>query len=337
MAAVGWLNSRLVFWANLIVGVGLLAVVLYAYGGQAIAVLRLDRSLGDLAGFGVAVAASIVCLSWRWGFVLAGVHRAPSLWALVLYRSAAHSLAVLIPSGKLGGDPLRAFLAVRSGVPPAPSIASIAADRTLEVGASAPFSIIFATLLLQHGVPQIERALVTVTVATVALVVGVAIAVRRLQRGAGLVSALVRRIGADRWSVVDSRLDVITRSEEAAAELAGQRRRMWIGFAAGLLANGLVIAEFALLLRAFGLPADGIAVVAAIFATGAAHMLPVPGGLGVLEGAQMWLFQMLGYPPDVGLAVGLVVRLRELLWMAPGLAYLLARTLRSSIERTRPA
>ena len=72
--------------------------------------------------------------------------------------------------------------------------------------------------------------------------------------------------------------------------------------------------------------------VAAIFATGAAHMLPIPAGIGVLEGANMWLFQMLGYPTEVGLAVGLAARLRELIWMLPGVAFLLAGSLRSTLS-----
>ena len=44
---------------------------------------------------------------------------------------------------------------------------------------------------------------------------------------------------------------------------------------------------------------------------------------------------MLGYPTEVGLAVGLAVRLRELLWMAPGVVYLLAGSLISSYLRLR--
>jgi hypothetical protein len=80
-----------------------------------------------------------------------------------------------------------------------------------------------------------------------------------------------------------------------------------------------------------------VAVVAAIFATGAAHSMPVLAGLGVLEGGQMWLFSMLGYPADVGLAVGLAVRLRELMWTLPGIVYLAARTLRTSAAARRAA
>jgi uncharacterized membrane protein YbhN (UPF0104 family) len=64
-------------------------------------------------------------------------------------------------------------------------------------------------------------------------------------------------------------------------------------------------------------------------------MLPIPAGVGVLEGAQVWLFGMLGYPTDVGLAVGLAVRLRELFWMLPGLIYLMGRSLGSSLARAR--
>lgn len=332
------MNSKLLLWGNLVFGVAVLAYVLRSYGAQALAVLKMDISPGFVVLFAVSTLATILCLSWRWGYILTGLNNVlpVGLLNLTLYRSAAHSVAVLVPSGKLGGDPLRVWLASRKGIPTADLIASTVVDRTLEIGSSAPFSILFAVLLLQFGVPRLEQALVTVVVGTVALAIGVAMALRRLNSGAGLVSALVRRIGADRWSIVDSSMNVIEDAEGAAATLAGQRRRMLFSFAIGLLANLLVIAEFALLLHAFGLPANGIAVVAAIFATGASHMFPVPAGVGVLEGAQMWLFELLGHSPEVGLAVGLAVRLRELLWMAPGLIYLLVIRVSRSSEVGNP-
>jgi hypothetical protein len=59
----------------------------------------------------------------------------------------------------------------------------------------------------------------------------------------------------------------------------------------------------------------------------------VPAGVGVLEGAQMVLFGALGHPAEVGLAVGLVVRLRELVWILPGIVYLTGRgVLRAYLE-----
>src|SRR5438094_312100 len=120
-------------------------------------------------------------------------------------------------------------------------------------------------------------------------------------------------------------MDVLGAAEEEAARLIAQPRRIARAFALGLLANLLVLAEYALLLAAFGLPSGPVAVVAAVFATGAAHSLPVPAAVGALEGAELWLFGMLGHPPAVGLAVGLAVRLREVAWIVPGILYLMMR------------
>jgi len=116
-----------------------------------------------------------------------------------------------------------------------------------------------------------------------------------------------------------------------------QPRRLGRAFGVGVAVNLLVLAEYRLLLSAFGLPAGLVAVVAAIFATGASHSLPVPAAVGVLEGAQIWVFGTLGYPPEVGLAIGLAVRLRELVWMLPGLCYLVTRPFVSWAVQRSPA
>jgi hypothetical protein len=57
----------------------------------------------------------------------------------------------------------------------------------------------------------------------------------------------------------------------------------------------------------------------------------------VLEGAQMFVFGTLGHPPEVGLAVGLAVRLRELVWILPGIVLLTADGARRVLaERALP-
>ena len=315
------LKSRWILASTFVAGSGALAFFLYRYGEGALDLLGREFSPGLLAAFFAMGAATLGCLSWRWRFLLGALACPPSLGVMALYRSAAHGFAVLIPSGKVGGDPFRIWLAVRGKVAAGAAIASVAVDRTLEIAATAPFSMIFAAILLQQGVPRVAEAMTVVAVATVGLLLGIGFAVRRLRRGSGLVTALVANTKMDRFEFVGSRVQVLEESEYGAKRLSEDSVRLRAGFAAGLLANGLVIGEFALLLAAFGLPSDPVAVVAALFATGAAHLLPVPGGVGVLEGAQVWIFTILGYPVEVGLAVGLVARLRELLWMLPGLVY----------------
>ena len=323
------MRSRWLLTAGFVAGAALLVFIFDRYGAGALALLARGFSPGFLLGFVAAGAATIWCLAWRWRFLLAGVASPPGLAVMTLYRSAAHSLAILIPSGKLGGDPLRVWLSIRGKVEPGAAVASVTVDRTLEIAATAPFSLVFAAILLQQGVPHVDEAMWTMVVGTLGLLFGIGLAVRRLRRGRGLVTSLVENTKMDRFAFVSSRVEILARSERDVTDLSGDTVRLRTAFASGLVANGFVVLEFSLLLAAFGLPTDPVAIVAALFATGAAHLLPVPAGIGVLEGAQVWIFSMLGYPADVGFAVGLVARLRELLWMLPGLLYLAVTWLRA--------
>jgi len=330
-------RPAVVLGTNLVVAVAALAWLLSRYGADALALLARSPSPPLLAAFACAVLAGLAAMAVRWGLLLAGLGCEFDAGSMSASRAAGYSVSALVPSAKLGGEPLRAWLAVQHRVPAPQSIASVAADRTLELGANWMFAAVFATLLAQQGVPALRGAMVTVCSAVVGLVVGIVLTVRRLRRGQGLLTAVARGTRLDRFALVRRRMQTLTDAETALRVLVAEPGRMAVAFGIGLAANVVVLLEYWLLLTAFGLPATPVAVVAAIFATGAAHSMPVPGGVGVLEGGQMWLFSTLGYSPDVGLAVGLVVRLREVMWTLPGLLYLAAYTVRRSAAAPRAA
>lgn len=322
------MRPAVVLGTNLLVAAAGLGYLLFRFGRPALALLGAGPSPLLLAAFLGAVAAGLVGYALRWRILLAGLDTPSGLARLTAFRAAGQSVSSLVPSAKLGGEPLRAYLLVHDCVPGAEAIASVAVDRTLEMGASAGFAVLFAVLLVRRGVPALQGALVTVSLAAAALGLGVAVTARRLRRGTGLVTAVARLTGLDRLRVVREQIGVLAGAEEAAGRLLAQPSRLGLAFLVGVAVNVVVLVEYTLLLAAFGLPAGPLAVVAAIFATGAAHTLPVPAAVGALEGAEMFLFGTLGYPPEVGLAVGLAVRLRELVWVSPGLVYLAARGLR---------
>src|SRR5439155_728667 len=132
--------------------------VLVRHGALALELLAGGPRLGLLVLFPLAVAASFTAYAWRWKVLLAGLGARPRLAALVGYRAAGQSLSSLIPSGKLGGEPLRTLLLARGGVGGAPAIAAVAVDRTLEMGAAAAFAFAYALVPLLRGVPATERA-----------------------------------------------------------------------------------------------------------------------------------------------------------------------------------
>ena len=318
-------RAGVVLGVNLVVCAAGLAWVLSRFGGDALRLLTTQASVPVLLAFLGAVAAAFVAFARRWQLLLAGLDVRIPLGRLTGFRAAGQSLSSLIPSAKLGGEPLRVWLLTEDGAGAPGAVTSVVIDRTLEIASSTAFGVLFAGLLARRGVPALQGALVTVSMAAFGIVVGIAVTVRRLRSGAGLVSAAVRATGLAESRAVAGRIGVIEEAEAQATRLVGERGRMMRALGYGLLANGLVLLEYHLLLSAFGLPANPLAVVAATFATGAAHSFPVPAGVGVLEGGQMWLFGVLGHPPEVGLAVGLAVRLRELVWVIPGLGVLLAR------------
>src|SRR5262249_4403118 len=130
-----------------------------------------------------------------------------------------------------------------------------------------------------------------------------------------------------RLGVVGSQIAAIGDAEEATARLLGARAAIARAFAVGVATDVLGLLEYHLLLSAFGLPAGPVAVVAAIFATGAAHALPVPGAGGARGGAEFRRLGPPGPPPAVGLGVGRAGGLRGLVGVVPGLASLLGRGL----------
>ena len=325
--------SALLLGANLAVGAIALGWVLSRFGAPAVALLAGAPRVPLLLAVVGLMALAFLGYALRWRMLLAGLGFDAPIARLAWLRAAGHSVSAIVPSAKLGGEPIRVWLLARMAVPAPAAIASVSVDRTLDIAAGAPFACVYAALLVRPGVPELTGALATVSLSAAALGVGIVVAARRLRTGGGLVTSIVRGVGLHRLAVFHGQMDLLADAESAAARLVAQPRRIARAFVVGVGVNLLVMLEYRCLLSAFGLPAGPIAVVAAIFATGAAHSLPVPAAVGALEGAQMWLFGMLGHPPAVGLAIGLAVRLRELLWMLPGLLYLLARAVSDAIGR----
>jgi hypothetical protein len=318
-------RSRLILVAELAAGLAGLAWLLDRFGRGAVTLLRADFSPALLAAFVVAMLVALVASAWRWKLLLDGLGPAPDLGRLFAFRAAAQSVSAVMWGGRLAGEPLRVWYAVRDGVPASAAIATVAIDRTLEMTTGLASVVVFA-LVLAREVPGIDHTITGALVGAASVALAIAFGLRRL-RGPGLVAPLVRRLGNERTSVA-AHVATVDAVEEDARRVIAWRGRLLAALAISAFADVLTVVQFALLLAAFGLPSSPVAVVAAIFAAGAGRLLPVPGGVGTVEAAQLWLFGMLGHAPEVGLAVGLATRLRDLVWAAPGFAFLLLRALK---------
>jgi len=309
---------------NFALGVAGLVWVCWHFGANALDLLARSWSPPLLAAFVATVLAAIVVSALRWRIVLHGVDLAPSLARLCAFRAASQTVSSVMPGGRIGGEPLRAWYAIRTGVPAWAAITTVAVDRTLEMASNLGFVVFFALVLLARDVPGIERTVAGALVGALSLGIAIALGVRRLRTG-GLFAPFVRRLGLTRPGLADYTA-VVERAEDGVRRLLGRPAILGIALGVGIVADLLTLVQYKCLLAAFDLPSTPVAVVAAIFASGAARTLPVPGAVGAVEAAEIGLFGMLGHPPEVGLAVGLATRLRDVAWAAPGIAFMLVQS-----------
>lgn len=81
-----------------------------------------------------------------------------------------------------------------------------------------------------------------------------------------------------------------------------------------------MLAEYYIMLRFLGIAASAWELLAMLTAARLAILLPFPGGLGALELGQLLAFDVLGFSPEVGVAVALMIRARDVLLACLGLA-----------------
>ena len=111
------MRPALVLGANLVVGTAALGYVLHRFGAPAVELLARPPELRLLVALPAMVTAALAGYAMRWRILLAGLGVRRGLGRLTAYRAAGQSLSSLIPSAKLGGEPLRAVLLVADQVP----------------------------------------------------------------------------------------------------------------------------------------------------------------------------------------------------------------------------
>jgi uncharacterized protein (TIRG00374 family) len=133
-------RTVVVLGTNLLVGAAALAWALVHFGAPALALLGREPRLVLLVGLLLAVAATFLCCGLRWWLLLRGLGVRTGLVRVTAFRAAGQSVSTLIPSAKLGGEPVRAYLLARSGVPVPGTLASVAFDRAFDMAAAVPFT-----------------------------------------------------------------------------------------------------------------------------------------------------------------------------------------------------
>jgi len=278
-------------------------------------------ALGLAAVCGVYLAVFVAGTA-SWQLMLPGVRPTPRwLYRLCKVRILGEALNLVIPGGSLGGEPFKAIL-LRRGyeIDYDEGGASLTVAGTVNLLALVCFAAIgFALLLGEISPTGGLRPLAGFGLGALAAVVAGLYAVQQW-RAAGRLATWLSRRDADRRLV-----DVLQRAQEADDRFerfhAERPARFAVAFALAFGALAIGAAEVGLIMWLVGRPV-GFAeawLIEAVAQLVRAATFFVPASLGFSEAAMLLLYDALMGRPALGLAVALIRRARELVWLAWGL------------------
>jgi putative membrane protein len=297
-------------------GISLLIFLLVRHGWSDI--------LGAVAAGGwgtVAVVAfhivPILTNSLAW-YMLFRPPRKLGLRLLVWIRWLGEAVGTLLPATQVGGEVVRARLAVVYGAAISESAATVIADVTLGIGAQIIFTLggLFLLARLTGRAGMTLQALVGAGIAVIVIACFFALQHFGMFRFA---SALLSRvISADGWPALKEHGSALDEDLRAVYQ---RHRDAIVSFFFSLLTWIAGAGEVWIALRVLG-SSGGFAhalVLESVCQGVRAVMFLIPGALGVQEGGYVVVGGLLGIPAETSLALAMMRRLRELSFGVPGL------------------
>jgi uncharacterized protein (TIRG00374 family) len=263
-------------------------------------------------------------LSGRWWVVLNGLGYMIQYLLLSAYRLASFGLSYFTPGPQFGGEPLQIYLLrTRHDVPTTSGTASVTLEKVIELVGNFTFLLVGLVLIarLEFFKGQAGGGLILLALLLLGLPLGLLFVIARgkhpfsnLMEEAPLL--LKERVSAwRRWQNGALAVEV-----EMAIFFRQKPFQLIAAMAFSLLTWVLLVAEYWVMLRFLDLRLSLDETIAVLTTARLAFLTPLPGGLGALEAGQAFAFERLGYSIAEGLSVGLLIRARDVVFGAVGLA-----------------
>ena len=287
-------------------------------------VVRFGAVVGAIATAGVLGVALLclyalvvfVALALAWYFLMPPAHRRP-LRDFYVARVVRDSIAEISPFSPVGGMVAAARLMILKGMNSGYAAASVAADATTEAMAQVAFlafGLGWGITQFSHiqGASDLTRWMIAILVLAVP---AIALLIFLLRRGAAFAERLAGRFFPqmkDGGSIREG-MEALYESKTRLTLSASWHLIAWFAGGVGTFIAFRLIGGKISLLNAVALEA--------LLSTLRSIAAPVPAAIGVQEWSYALLARLFGLPEEMGVAVSLLKRAREIVVGVPALVY----------------
>lgn len=277
-------------------------------------------SILELAGWLTLNLLIVLMLVYRWQLLVRPLNSQISFFSLLMLRQAGQVVSFITPGPQFGGEPLQVYWLWKNfGLPAYQALLAVGLDRFFELWIN--FAVlVLALILLGYFTTTSAETWLPVLLSLllfISLLSGLAwILIRSPDRMAVWIERLASRWqqAAAAGTATLERIHV-----ELIGLLKGHRLALLMAFFASLLAWVGMGFELWLLLSFFDPQADVNGLILLFVAVRLAFLLPLPGGIGTLEAAVLWVCQVRGLPADAAVGIIALMRIRDALIMGGGL------------------
>jgi len=266
----------------------------------------------------------MIVMTIRWRIILRSQGmKDVNLFKLNSYRLVGQAVSFITPSAKLGGEPVRAaLLSSKEGIPFDKSLSSVVIDKTLEVSTSFAFFIIGSIVMLFCFVisPNLTYLIVSLSVLFLVLLI---LFNYRVMRGKHFFLTFLQLIKVSKIKSLKKFMKKVKEFELLIIKFYHKDRRyfLYTGLIS-LLGWILMFFEYGVAAKIVGHNLSILQIFLVFTFVGAAYLVPVPMALGALEAGQISVFSLINVSTAAGLALSLIIRVKDMIIAAIGLILL---------------
>ncbi len=258
----------------------------------------------------------------RWKIILDANNLKVPYWNTFLYRVIGNSVSYFTPAAKLGGEPVRALLIRRHKHSLKESLSTVVIDKAIELASSGIFFVVGVVIVLtSFALPKDFQVVLLISGALILWVIYYYYS--SMFRGRPVIIKLFRKLNLHNIKRMKKYERKVMDFEDVIINFYSKNKRAFI---TSVVVSGitwlLMFVEYKLAAMILGFNVSYLAVFLIFSFVGIAYIVPIPMSLGSLEASQVGIFKLLGFGAAGGLALSILVRIRDLLWGVTGLIML---------------